>query len=233
MDHNIPIDWRDVENKDLQIKLVKMLWAKRGEGMPVFTDKFHLIFSLELAKKPIHEQDEFIDHILSQYDDMVEKTKWILALKPAHVRIAAFHKAIDFCKTDQEISCKRGCSACCHLSVDVSADEARVLRHRWDGKNKNRLKKQAKVESTELFAKILGWEDSACVFLKDNECSVYDVRPASCRTHFTIDESSQCDPIVHAGETLRLVFDAKVEMISSIMYGGHSDRLARYLLRKP
>jgi Fe-S-cluster containining protein len=65
--------------------------------------------------------------------------------------------------------CKSKCSYCCNIRVDVSELEMSII--------KKSSKKQMKDASR---GRAIG---EPCPFLKNNMCSIYDVRPFVCRMH--------------------------------------------------
>lgn len=97
----------------------------------------------------------------------------------------------------KRIACKQGCSHCCYLRVEITNDEADLLMALatdWSEEDKEHLRRQAKGDAypgKEFLAKI-PFEDRRCPFLKNNECSVYEHRPALCRTYFAADTNEGC-----------------------------------------
>lgn len=102
-----------------------------------------------------------------------------------------------------KISCKPGCSACCHQEVWITDDEAiQLSRFVKDG---------LEIDKTLLKAQ-LPWKDAAewktkpkpsrrCVFLNDQEnCRIYENRPVACRKHFVLSPPEQCDDINGSAE---------------------------------
>src|SRR5687768_9442172 len=91
----------------------------------------------------------------------------------------------------KEIKCKTGCTACCFIDVDLSADEAAAIVEYCNENgieiDKEYLEKQAAVGRKKYS------ELSRCVFLKDDFCSVYPVRPVACRKHWVKTDPSLCD----------------------------------------
>jgi|HubBroStandDraft_2_1064218.scaffolds.fasta_scaffold193575_2 Fe-S-cluster containining protein len=84
--------------------------------------------------------------------------------------------------------CQKGCSHCCHMATTISRHEAEEI-----GKRVNRTPKKV----TALLnreAQIKRFSGKPCPFLKDNACSIYDIRPIACRIHHSIEESADpCD----------------------------------------
>lgn len=117
-------------------------------------------------------------------------------------------------KQGLEVPCKKACAHCCYTAVGCSSKEVTVIISAAKKKNINidfdRLRKQKEGTSRkseprfgEVYAfdhtKIKG-KDCKCVFLDSrNMCQVYDVRPTSCRTHFTVETPESCDTFVNNG----------------------------------
>lgn len=94
------------------------------------------------------------------------------------------------------ISCKRGCSACCSLFVEITHDEAALIK-------KDLVKSGLKIDREKLARQAMvdakKWhdqskEDQKCVFLGvDGACQIYPVRPVSCRKYFSVDDPKRCE----------------------------------------
>lgn len=97
--------------------------------------------------------------------------------------------------TDKKIlSCKKGCSACCHIPVHLTKSEATVIKNLGKELNvdKERAKKQANIKGIDNFMK-LSLEDRKCVFLHNNVCSIYELRPIYCMTFKVISDPKYCN----------------------------------------
>lgn len=83
---------------------------------------------------------------------------------------------------DQAV-CKKGCSWCCRVPVDVSALEVQYI-HEKTG-----------IKSVEL-ERGFDWsrepDKTKCPFLKDDCCSIYEARPFNCRLFATVDDPMYC-----------------------------------------
>ena len=103
-----------------------------------------------------------------------------------------FHDAVD--PLAREVgalaACRKGCSHCCHIAVAINQGEAALIGRKL-GIKPARPENRA-LEGREKFAdKLPLGYDNPCPFLKDNECSIYDVRPLACRTHFNMDVDAE------------------------------------------
>jgi len=95
-------------------------------------------------------------------------------------------------KQGKSISCKKGCSHCCHLNVYITEIEAKIIAEYCHDHNipidQNYLMKQLAIDENQISKS----QHSACVFLKNNECSIYPVRPSVCRTMYVFTDPSLC-----------------------------------------
>lgn len=100
-------------------------------------------------------------------------------------------------KHAEKITCKKGCSYCCHLIVGVTSDEADLLAG---------LVKDGLEIDRSLLGLQAGWPEVAghwyvqkpsenkCVFLSDSgACRVYENRPAACRLYTSVEDPKSCD----------------------------------------
>ncbi len=127
--------------------------------------------------------------MLEQIHRLFDKYTNALAAAPAGPeRGRALHRLMDAAVATASgvaISCRLGCSGCCHCEVEVTRDEAAVLRERVLGGteiDRPRLDLQAARERlSPEWAKFWSRENR-CVFLDDaGACRIYDDRPAACR----------------------------------------------------
>ncbi len=107
-------------------------------------------------------------------------------------------------------TCAKGCSHCCNLLPTVTIAETvsiliRIGPNRW-----------AEIEPTVMeHVRILDenpdfidWFKNArgCVFLVNNECSIYENRPMTCRVHVSGDDPNLCAPTEeNMGKTRRIL----------------------------
>lgn len=124
-------------------------------------------------------------------------------------------------ETMKMIPCKANCSACCHMTVDITDDEAELLADLIIN-NKvqvdlDRLKAQAKVpyskEPKDDWFKT-PWAARACPFLgHDGNCRVYEDRPHTCRKWFIAEPTNEmCKEEDGAG---MLAFSPQAEAIAA------------------
>lgn len=94
-------------------------------------------------------------------------------------------------------ACKTGCSHCCKQAVSVASWEAAKI-----GRYLHRSPAAVMV-MTDVESNRKKYSGVACPFLKDHRCSIYEVRPFSCRSHFNMgDDPEACDIINRPGTTV-------------------------------
>lgn len=85
-------------------------------------------------------------------------------------------------------ACKEGCNACCHMAVSMtSIDAERIADHI----GVPAAKVQTNPDNRENVSK---YHSVPCPFLKKKRCTIYEVRPSACRTHFNVSKFPEvCD----------------------------------------
>jgi len=166
------------------------------------------------------ENQETIDQILKLINGYRDQ----LAQLRSRNRIGTIkevYKAVDkfFNDAPEEnkkgIQCKTGCTACCFIDVDISGDEAAIILNycKENGIEIDReyLSKQAAV-GRKTYSPL-----SRCVFLKDNLCSIYPVRPIACRKHWVKTDPSLCDFSTNIINQVGGYFDINTEILASAL----------------
>lgn len=208
-----------------------------GNRALFFTEQLASLIGQAIEKTTNHRR--LADQVNTSWDESVKIVEDIQKLNRPSRRARKLHQVIDKIieedKLDlpKEVSCKKGCSICCHLNVVVTNDEADLLFEKYDKSQDEKLKRQAAVTDDLKYPSILGYSDAACVFLKDNECSVYEDRPMACRSYRVISDPDECDAIKYPDHMVQQVVQDRIEMIKSIAYVRCGcDRLARKLLER-
>lgn len=134
---------------------------------------------------------DFISSNLDLIPDSVTRAKLI------HAIVDEFNKEIfSHPLVAQLCPCKVQCTDCCHTQVSITSEEADLLLSRIaEGlaidEDLLKIQMEAKNDSTAFFK--IKFEDRRCIFLsEDGSCSVYEDRPAVCRTNAVLGEASQC-----------------------------------------
>lgn len=122
----------------------------------------------------------------------------------------------------QQISCKKGCAACCRQLVPIAPVEARALRELVEGFSEPRrsvigarfaearrrleqagmlqplLESHAEMPSNEAVQELgikYFKQAVACPFLEEESCSIYENRPVACREYLVTSPAEHCaDP---------------------------------------
>lgn len=166
------------------------------------------------------ENKETIDHVLSLINGYTVQLR-TLRIKNHMETTKEVYKAIDNFFTNapdenkKEIQCKEGCTACCFIDVEISGDEAiSIINYCNENRieiDKEYLLKQA-ATGRQTYSEI-----SRCVFLKDNLCSVYAVRPIACRKHWVKTDPVLCDFSKNIANQVGAYFDVNTEILASAM----------------
>lgn len=117
-----------------------------------------------------------------------------------------------------KISCKKGCSFCCEIHVNISKHEATLL-HKLINEDKleidyEKVERQSKKNYKTW--RELDPEDRKCVFLKNNECSIYDYRPGVCRKYMVVSEPLDCN-VNNGTKQVAILASAEAEILQSII----------------
>lgn len=120
------------------------------------------------------------------------------------------------------VSCRRGCSHCCRLQVDVFPDEAALALIAADAAglavDRERLRRQADADTLEQWS-ALPSSDRACVFLTAaGECGIYEHRPAACRKYMVATAPELCDTDANPGASVGVVVSTMAEVIASAAF---------------
>lgn len=142
----------------------------------------------------------FLNHLSSE---LIEKSNVLQSQSSNKERARLLHRLVD-----EEIlkgenipsSCQKGCSACCHMEVEITSYETEILKdliqagHRIDFQ---RLSKQShRALQDPLWKQGPRNSDSQCVFLnQEGSCSIYEHRPVMCRRHSVSSPAKNCDTL--------------------------------------
>lgn len=99
-----------------------------------------------------------------------------------------------------EIFCGKGCCSCCTLAVNCTVAEAFIIGKVIDKSQQEKLASYVeklkgvagKAVSLKDYLRLHRKELSGCPFLEEGICSIYSVRPISCRSLLATQESRWC-----------------------------------------
>jgi hypothetical protein len=135
-------------------------------------------------------------------------------IKEVYKAIDGFFSALPE-ENKKEIKCKTGCTACCFIDVDVSGDEAAFIinycKENGIEIDKEYLTRQAAI-GRKSYSSL-----SRCVFLKDNLCRIYPVRPIACRKHWVKTDPALCDFSQNIVNQVSKYFDVNMEILASAL----------------
>ena len=136
-------------------------------------------------------------------------------------------------ESDEQVSCQKGCSACCSYLASLSVpetlrliddiqslppDKQEDVRRRF-GANADGViaawppEQFDAADQSRTFESFGQWYsrlDMTCALLDDDACSLYDMRPIVCREHLVSFDRRRCDDARVAGESISMPFSPAV-----------------------
>jgi Fe-S-cluster containining protein len=112
-----------------------------------------------------------------------------------------FHEAIetslrDAAPPERAIACTEGCSACCYQRVGCTIPEAVAIALGLTARSDDEIAAVARATRF-LHDATTALDDVGrvrsglpCAFLRDNACSIYEIRPVACRSVFSFDRAA-------------------------------------------
>lgn len=162
----------------------------------IYTRLLKAIF--ENYKETLSEEEytSFVKFVHSMMDQFMNDLSQFSA---GFARGFRMHELIDM-EVDQnshiKISCQKGCSACCHLEVEITEDEAAVLIEGIKAGidiDLDRLHDLAQRNKRDEKWNLGAVPENRCVFLSEQgSCKAYHYRPAACRKAMVISNPNQC-----------------------------------------
>lgn len=130
-------------------------------------------------------------HILKSIDRFnaslnTHKNKGVIG-RTYSLLVSADNQIIEELKSDiyAEPACKSGCSHCCkRMYIEISEDEASLIAARLKTFSEE---KRLSISSSLHHGRRTGDPNTQCVFLEQGKCSIYDIRPLTCRTYHSTD----------------------------------------------
>ncbi len=139
--------------------------------------------------------------------------------------IAQLHRGLDTVAEQARAAgpqpaCQAGCAHCCHLRVEATEPEvfhiAQHLRAQPAAEQANAIRAlQRHVATTALNPASPARQ--ACSFLVDDRCSIYPVRPATCRKAHSLSAQHCAEQSATIPQNLRLLVDAEALMAGTAL----------------
>jgi len=199
---------------------------------------YHMTENVSLFLKTATEEET--NHVIQSLEHYISEYQRIRRATGALAAAWNFHNLIDAMLTnedDEGISCKKGCSFCCQIHVDITEDEGDLLVKTAEEKgvkiNRALIKRQAGFGPENWTMQ--PYKDWACAFLntKEGTCKVYEHRPAACRNHAVISDPAMCDPKDNPKAlTTRLAHLMPNLIASAVMNACKSKSMAKTILDK-
>jgi Fe-S-cluster containining protein len=125
--------------------------------------------------------------------DEIRRRGWRQATQSSHDRLDERLSAAAAAATEK-LACRAGCWYCCYLKVGVRPEEAFAIVEFVRGRFSQERSRELRAEVA-ANAKVMRQLPAAerlvaalkCPFLLDGQCSIYEVRPARCRSFHAID----------------------------------------------
>jgi len=97
-------------------------------------------------------------------------------------------------------SCKEGCSHCCKMAVGITGTDAAAIAKHLGIKARPVPAIDLAALEDPRDAAVTKYMGTVCPFLKNNRCSIYEVRPMACRTHYNLSAFPEvCNVIDYPG----------------------------------
>lgn len=149
------------------------------------------------------DPDTFTAFLNSLSDELNLATQTLQTASAGPARARKLHELVEkeiAQAAEIESSCKKGCSACCHMEVEITSYEAEILAKLiQDGHviDQTRLQKQsARSLQDNQWKQGIRNLDSKCIFLNnEGACSIYENRPVMCRRHSVTSPAKNCETL--------------------------------------
>ena len=179
---------------------------------------------------------EFAD-LLGNIRSLFRKyTAKLLEFPPGIERGRALHQMMDKelkAAAALPVSCREGCSGCCHYEVEITQDEAEILKQVvQDGFaiDRDRLETQAaRARKSPEWGRF--WSAAnRCVFLGETGgCQIYEHRPAICRKHLVTSPANACTTTGGAVAPVQVLLAEILLSAATSLEGATSASLAKML----
>jgi Fe-S-cluster containining protein len=190
---------------------------------------YYTVALKEAINQATDEQRElmykFLDRYIERYKQIRTEVDEVSLAAGFNERIQEeVNKLFEDVSFAEKITCKSGCSFCCHQYVVVTDDEAKLIieycrevniQIDWDS-----IERKANLNSQNEhdYSKI-PYLERKCTFLgDDNKCKIYKHRPAVCRKLYVTNDPKMCDSSVSSFGSVMWATSTMAEIITSAMY---------------
>jgi Fe-S-cluster containining protein len=181
-------------------------------------------------------QQEDLEAIIKLIDAYADQFRKLYSSHPEKGMQAVIKAADDIIaattpETKNQFQCQSGCTHCCYIDVDISQNEAATIINYC---NKSGIDTDIEylLKQAEKGRKVYS-EFSRCTFLKENKCSIYPVRPMSCRKLYVFTDPSFCDSSASKVNQAGTYFDLHTEIYASaLMNISETGPMERMLLKE-
>lgn len=186
---------------------------------------------------PRANESDIKQNVIQSFTE-VQKLKDLPGIQAAQEVHKISQDALDFCKSEygdtyKRIACGKNCSECCKMAVAITDSEAELLIH---GAKQNKVRIDLERLKAQKSFNLGDWhtlhkDRRHCVFLKNNQCSVYDYRPHACRYHFKLDNAKECNILKYPDKSFAYWLPVEMYVISiAITILGNTDYMPVKLL---
>jgi uncharacterized protein len=201
--------------------------------------KFILDYEGRLAAEVF---EQFLESV---HEELQKASQEILSASPGVMRALKLHELVEAEiaeGADLKVSCFKGCSACCHMEVEITSYEAEVLKQLLEeGMSIDRVRLQQQSQRAvqdPAWREGLRNEVNKCVFLDhEGACRIYENRPVMCRRHSVTSPAEACETV---DGKIVLRYFPKVDLLISaanedleVEIGPLAKMLEMKLLQKP
>lgn len=190
---------------------------------------------IEAYKQTLTDQDfqSLNNHIHKLTSNLIAE---LSSLAPGVARGRRIHELIENEIKKSEhiaVTCRKGCSACCHLEVEITEDDAAVLSEAIRNGitiDRQRVAMLAKRERNDKAWSQKMKVENRCVFLSSGGvCGVYESRPSACRKLSVTSNPDDCASI-DGQPTPRLIPQAEIILSAAIsLENNKTSHLAKML----
>lgn len=156
-------------------------------------------------------------HVFKGLDADTLADAWLAcanALSPILDTPEEIYKLVD--TVEQKVTCKKGCSYCCYVNVEIFDFEADRLWKLYKHNKESILRSQAECSMMEHIK--LPKDRAACVFLENDSCSIYNDRPYACRALVVNSPAKNCDTYNDPETMAHMMFSLKNVVLEGILY---------------